>query len=130
MNFLLKNKVVIIGVLTAIALAVSELVKGGDASIKVIVFSGIIAGASWIARNLRGQAATIIGLVGNAVAAYLTMMENGTVSYAQLIIQFLVSFLAVLAAPPKSAGYEKAEPIVAAKKEGEAIQPSSPTKNP
>jgi len=72
-EFLIKNKVVIIGVATAVALAISELIKGGNASISVLVFSGLIAGASWIARNLRGQWATIAGLVGNALAAYLTM---------------------------------------------------------
>lgn len=127
-QFLIKNKVVIIGVATAIALAISELVKGGEASTKVLIFSAMIAGASWVARNLRGQWATISGLVGNSLAAYLTMQETGNVSYAQLLLQFIISLLAVIAAPAKSIGYEKSEVIKEAKKEGEAIQPGSPTK--
>lgn len=127
-NWIQKNKVVIIGIMTAIALAISELVKGGEASTKVMVFAGLIATASWIARNLRGQWATITGLFGNALATYLTMQQNGEVSYAQLVLQLVISVLAVISAPAKSVGYEKSEVIAEAKKEGEDIQPSSPTK--
>lgn len=123
-QWLMKNKVVIIGVLAAAFLAVSEAVKGGEASIKVLVFSGLIAAAGWVANNLRGQVASIVGLVGNALVTYLTMQENGSVSWAQILIQFILGVLAILSAPAKSAGYEKTELIVEAKKEGEVIQPS------
>lgn len=123
-EWILKNKVVIIGLLSACLLAVSELVKGGNASVQVLIFSGLIAGASWVARNLRGQWATIIGIFGNALAAYLTQQETGNVSYAQLLLQFIVSLLAVIAAPAKSIGYEQSATITEAIKEGEVIQPT------
>ena len=128
--FLMKHKVVILGMLAAVALAISEMVKGGEASVKVLVFSGLIAAASWIARNLRGQFATITGLIGNSLAAYLTMQETGSVSYAQLVLQLIISVLAALSAPAKSSGYEKTEVIKDAKKEGEAIQPTHIVPNP
>lgn len=122
-TFFNNNKVLIIGLASAIALAVSELVKGGEASIKMLVFSGLIAAASYLGRNLRGQWASIVGLVGNALAAYLTQEQNGSVSYAQLILQFVVSLLAVIAAPAKSIGYEKTPVIENAKEEGKEIKP-------
>jgi hypothetical protein len=94
------------------------------------VFSALIAGAGFLANNLRGQIASIIGLLGNTLTVFLTMQENGTVSWAQLLIQFMIGVLAILAAPAKSEGYEKSPIIEEAKKEGEEIQPSPVIPNP
>lgn len=126
----MKNKVLIIGLLSAVLLAVSELIKGGQSSTKVLIFSGLIAAAGFLANNLRGQVASIIGLLGNSLTVFLTMQQQGTVSWAQLLIQFMVGVLAILAAPAKSEGYEKTELIKEAKKEGEIIQPSPTLPNP
>jgi len=123
-EFFNKNKVLIFGLVSAIALAISELIKGGQSSTKVLVFSGIIAAASFAARNLRGQWASIAGLVGNALAAYLTQLQTGNVQLAQLILQMVIGLLAVLAAPAKSEGYEKSPVITEAKREGEIITPT------
>lgn len=129
-KFFGNNKVVIIGFLTAVALAVSELIKGGESSTKVLIFSAAIAAASWLARNLRGQWATITGLLGSALSTYLTMVQAGTVSWSQLILTLVVSLLAVLSAPAKSIGYEHTDIIMEAKKEGELTNPTSAPPNP
>ena len=124
-NFLMKNKVLIVGLLSAVLLAISEIVKGNDASIKMLVFSGVVAALSFLARNLRGQAASIAGLLGNAVAAYLTQSETGHVAWSQIVIQTLLTLVGIWASPAKSLGYEKSEAITEAKKEGEIIQPTN-----
>lgn len=129
-SFFMKNKVLIVGLLSAILLAVSEVVKGNEASIKMLVFSGLIAAASFLARNIRGQAGTIIGLFGNALAAWLGQLETGSVQYSQLVLQLIISVLAVLSAPAKSLGYEKTDAIVDAKKEGEKIASTPIVPNP
>lgn len=129
-SLLMKNKVLIAGLLSAVLLAISEVVKGNDASIKMLVFSGFIAAASFLARNLRGQAASIAGLVGNAVAAYVAQQANGHVEWSQIISQTLLTLIAIWVGPAKSLGYEKSDTIMEAKKEGEVIQPTNIVPNP
>lgn len=129
-QFFLKNKVLIVGLLSAVLLAVSELVKGGEASIKMLVFSGVIAALTFLARNLRGQIATMSALFGNALAAFLTQSQTGHVEWSQLVLQTLISLLGALSAPAKSLGYEKTDTILDAKKEGEVIQPTNIQPNP
>lgn len=129
-NWINENKVFLAGLLTAVALTLTEILKAGETSIKLIVFAGFIAAASYLARNLRGQWATIAGLVGNGLAAYLTMLESGSVSWAQLILQFIIGMLAIIAAPAKSIGYEKSPIIEEARREGEVIKPSTAPKPP
>ncbi len=124
-DFFMKNKVLIIGLLSAILLAISEIVKGNDASIKMLIFSAVVAGLSFLAKNLRGQAASIAGLIASALTAYLTQQETGHVSWAQIVTQTLIALLGIWASPAKSVGYEKTDIIVEAKKSGEEIQPTA-----
>ena len=124
-EFLNKYKVIIFGCLSAIALTVSELFKTGETNVKVLVFAGIVVALSFLANNLRGQIATIIGLVGTAVVTYVTMQTLGTITWAQIIIEFIVALLAVFTPPAKSRGYESSYAIQQAKVEGENKQPSS-----
>lgn len=124
MNFFNKYKVIILGLLSAIALAVSELIKGGESSTKVLILAGMIAAASFLANNIRGQWASIAGLFGTALTTYLTMQQTGSVSWAQLVLTFVIGLLAILAAPAKSRGYETTPTIAQAKSEGEQAAPT------
>ena len=123
-SFFNQNKVLIFGLLSAILLAANEVLKTGDANNKVLIFAGAIAGASFLANNLRGQWASIAGLAGTALATYLAMEQTGNVSYYQLILQIVIGYLAIVASPPKGRGYEHAVVIEQAKAEGEAIKPT------
>lgn len=124
MDFLNKNKVLILGLLSAIALAVYELMKSGESSSKVLAFAAALAATSWMANNLRGQWATIAGVVGTAISTYLTMEQQGTISWAQLILQIVIALLAVVSGPAKSRAYESTSTIASAKAEAERKQPS------
>lgn len=124
-EFFDKNKVLIIGLLSAIALPVYELLKNGETSTKVLVMSGAVALTSYLARNLRGQWATIAGAVGTMLATYIIQDQTGLpISWAQIIMQGLVLLLAASAPPPKSRGYESTAIIMEAKKEGEIAVPT------
>lgn len=120
-----KNKVLIIGLLSAIALPVYDLVSKGETSTKVIVMAGAIALTAYLSRNLRGQWQTIAATVGTVLATYIAQSQTGNVSWTQLIMQFIVLFLGASAAPAKSIGYEKTSVIMEAKKEGETIVPTA-----
>ncbi len=123
-TFFNKNKVLIFGLLSAVALTLNETFRAGVASPKILVFAALIAAASFLAKNLRGQWATITGLVGNALVVYLTQYEQGNVSIEQLILQFIIGFLAIIMPPAKSIGYERTQVITDAKAQGESVQPS------
>lgn len=124
-NFWNNNKVLIIGLLSAIALALNELFMKGESSTKALVFAAFIAALSFLANNLRGQWATIAGILGTSVATYVTMDQSGTISWAQLIMQAVIALLAVVAPPAKSRGYEHTNTIEQAKYSGEKIKPTA-----
>jgi hypothetical protein len=123
-NFFNEYKVVIIGLLSAVALALNELLIQGEASTKVLIFSGFLAALAFLAKNLRGQWATIAGIFGTALSTYVTQEQTGTVSWAQIILSAAIAFLAVVAPPAKSRGYEHTQTINAAKVTGEKIAPT------
>lgn len=128
-SFFQANKVLIIGLLTAIALAVNELVIKGESSTKVLIYAAGLAAASFLSNNLRGQWASIAGIFGTGLLTYITMEQNGHVSWLQLLGQAVVAFLAIVAPPAKSRGYEHSNPIEQAKSEGERLKPSSGSKS-
>lgn len=129
-EFLNKYKVLIVGLLMAVALPLQEIIVHGAASTQVLVFAAFTAALSYVARNFRGQWATIAGLLGTTLATYITMQTAGAVSWSQLVLQFVISILAALTPPAKSRGYENTPEIKLAKQEGEVAVPTSAEPKP
>lgn len=128
-SFFNKYKVLILGLLTAVLLALQEVFKeGNETSTKVIVFAAFLAALSFLAQNLRGQWATIAGIIGTAVSTYVTMEQQGHVSWPQIILQMVLALLAVFTPPAKSRGYEHTPTIENARYQGEKIAPSTAKK--
>lgn len=126
-----KHKVLIIGLLMAIALPINDLITTGETSKKVIIISAATAALAFLSRNIRGQWATIIGLIGTTLATYLTMVQTGQqISWSQIVLQFVIAVLAAIAPPAKSRGYENTPLIATAKKEGERLTPTSAPPQP
>lgn len=124
-TFFGKYKVLIIGLLSAIALPVYDLIQHGETSTKVIVMAAAAALTAYLSRNLRGQAGTIAAIVGTMLATYVTQDQTGQpISWAQIFLQGVILYLGAASAPPKSRGYEHSDIIMEAKKEGEAIVPT------
>lgn len=117
-TWLNKNKVLLIGLLAAVALPINDLLTQGQTSKKVLVFAGVTALLSFAARNLRGQWATIAGLIGTTVTYYLTMDNTGNIEWSKIIMFFIVQALAIVAPPAKNRDYEHADTIVEAKENG------------
>lgn len=123
--FLHKNKVIIIGLLSAVALPVYDLINKGETSVKVLVMAGAVALTSYVARNMRGQWATIASSVGTMLATYLTQSETGQpVTWVQLIGQGILLILGASAPPIKSIGYEQTKVISQAEAAGEKAVPT------
>jgi membrane protein implicated in regulation of membrane protease activity len=124
-----KNKVFILGLLGAIALAIEPFAANtsDDVKWKVVGFAVLVAVLSYFAKEWRGQGLSIIGILGNTSAVFVTVWNTGHFTWNQFILQLILAILTAAGADPKSRGYEKAEVIKEAKKEGEQINPAQLT---
>ena len=67
------------GIVSAVILALSEVLKpGAEINWWVILWSVAIAVMGYLARNLQGEIATIIGLVGSAAATFVAQNSSAT----------------------------------------------------
>lgn len=138
-SFWEKNKVLILGLMSAVALAITPFAQTGDPGEVVkwttVGFAAMIAVLSYLGNAWRGQGLTIFGLIGNAAAVAGSLLAQGSlVNPQQFIMQLVIqTFIAVAMAAgsdPKSKGYENTQVIKDAKKEGEEIQPAKLTSKP
>lgn len=125
-------KVLIIGLGAAIAMPIQDLIQNGQTpSTKILVWSGVIAAASYLARNLRGQWSTIMGIVSTWITTYWTHNQAGIkTTWLQLILQAIGLYFAAVMPPAKSIGYEQSPPIEKAKQEGEDKVTTMASPNP
>lgn len=127
-----RNKVFILGLLGSIALAIEPFAANAsdDVKWKVVGFSALVAVLSYFAKEWRGQGLSIVGILGNTSAVFVTVWNTGHFTWNQFILQLILAILTAAGADPKSRGYEKAEVIKEAKREGEAINPAQLTTKP
>lgn len=124
-NFLKANKVLIFGLLLSIILPIYELISKGETSLKVLVVAAGGALTAFLARNLRGQWATIAGIFGTMLATYVTQDQLGhTISWTQIILQGIVLFLTSQMPAAKSIAYEQTPTIMKAKQQAENAVPT------
>jgi hypothetical protein len=123
-----KNKVFILGLLSAIAVSLQQFV-GTELSVdyKVVGFASLIAVVSYIANQWRGQGLSITGIIGNAATVFITQHSTGQFSWEQFILQTIILIISLSSPDPKSRGYENTRAIVDAKKKGEEITPAKLT---
>lgn len=128
-QFLDKHKVFILGLLGSVALALQPFINNASDEIKwkSVGFAALMAVLSYLAKEWRGQAISIVGIIGNLAGVYVTIQQTGAFSWTQFIMQGLVAIIAAVTADAKSRGYEQATVIKQAKIEGEVSNPSSLT---
>ncbi len=117
------HKVLLIGLITAIAMPVYDLIQNGETSTKVIVLAAATALISWLGRNMRGQWVTIVGILGSTVVTKLGE-EGEVLNWKAVALQVIIQMLALATPAPKSRGYEETDIIMEAKREGELIEPT------
>lgn len=127
-----KNKVFILGLLGAIALAIEPFAANTteDVKWKVVGFAALIAVLSYFAKEWRGQGLSIVGILGNVSAVFITVYNTGHFTWNQFILQLILAIITAAGADPKSRGYENTQVIKEAKKEGEQINPAQLTTKP
>lgn len=124
-EFLDKYKVLILGGLAAVAVAIQQFFIAPEVDYKAVAFAAVIAVVSYIGRNLRGQWQTILLVVGSAIANIFTAYtEGGHVSTQQIIATVLAAIASLGIPAPKSKEYENTEVIKEAKAEAKEIDAS------
>lgn len=106
-QFFIKHKVFILGLLGAILLAGQQFTGTTPLDYKGLIFAVILAILSYLAKNLRGQVATIIGIIFSVFLQFTEMYGAGTVHWEQLILQLAILIGGVFAPPAKPLEYEQ-----------------------
>jgi hypothetical protein len=132
-TWLSKNKVLLFGLASAIAINLQQYFSTGNATNWPTIFlsSGIVVTA-FLAKNLRGQWITILGSVGSFLTVLLNSVDTNTpIVWRTAILTLVVSILAAVAPAGKSLSYEQSAPVEAAKAEAKAIDAAKkPPVNP
>lgn len=102
MTFFQKNRVFIIGLISAILVAVEQYATG-PIDYKVIGYAALMAVISYFANNLKGDIATIIGIIGTDLTSIIpSLISHTPISWLQLAIQTLAAITALLVPSPTS----------------------------
>jgi hypothetical protein len=121
-NFWETNKVLILGGLMAVLVAVQDIiVKTGTYSGKVLGFAVAIALLSFLANKLRGQWASIATIVVGSLTTISQDTSGKPINWAQVLVPFGIALIGVFLPPAKSVGYEQTAIIQSAKAQGEQI---------
>lgn len=126
-KFIADNKVFLVGLAGALALALQQFLGTPDVNFAAVGFAVLIAVLSFFAKEWRGQGVTILGIIGTVSGVFVTLNQTGMFSWQQFFLTSVAAILAAVAPPPKSSGYEKSDLIKEAKAEGEEINPASIT---
>jgi hypothetical protein len=134
-----KYKVLIIGLLSAIATALTPFLQAADQSEGVkwvtLAYAVGIAVMSFVGNKLRGQGTTIAGLLGTAMlTAGSLLVQGGNAKWdymlLQIIGQSLIAFLAVASDGGKTRGVENLPEVKAQKERGEEFVKEMLAKKP
>lgn len=117
MNFFQKNKVFLLGLLSAVAVVFQQY-STSSPDYKAIGLAVLLAGLSFIAKSWRGAGVTITGIVGIMAGVFVNSYSDGQhLNWMQMIGAFVAAVLAAVAPPPKDQNYEK-DPAIEKAKEG------------
>lgn len=104
-NFLSQNKVLLFGLLGAIGMAIQQYADNGPVNYKVVVFAVIVAVIGFLANNIHGQWATILGSLLPTAGILLTSAQNNqTIDWWHILAATAIAVGAVFAPAAKAVG--------------------------
>lgn len=121
-----KNKVLVVGAIGAIIMAASAFASQETIVWPQVVMAVVVALGSFLAKNLRGQVASMAGIVIAVVIGVLPdMISHKQIDWEHQLLFILgqigALFFGAVTPPAKSIGYERTPVIEAAKEKGEQI---------
>lgn len=118
-TFWQKNKVFIIGLMSAIALAITPFAQEGNPGDTVkwttVGFAAAIAVLSYFGKNWKGQGLTIFGIIGNAAAVAGNLLTQGShvnvnTFIMQLVIQTFIAIALAASSNPETVPVKPKDP--------------------
>lgn len=94
-SFFTGNKVFFLGLLSAVGIALQQFLSG-TVDWTVIAFAAVVAGLSYAAKTLTGTVASLLGILGSAVATISTIAVGGHVSVQQLVLTTIAAVITVV----------------------------------
>lgn len=127
-----KNKVFLMGLMAALAIAIQPFVSNTATEIQwpAVGTAAGLAVLGYLAKEWRGQGMSILGITGVASEVIYTLINEGHFTWGRALLSIVGAILFTAAPDPKSRGYEQSSTIKDAKKEGEAITPAKLTAKP
>jgi hypothetical protein len=94
-------KVFIVGLLVSLSMALQEVSKtSADQSFKVYLFAGLIAVLSYISKEWRGKAVTILGIVGTAAGVLAAQLSHGAVNWFEFATATILAIYGAVSPNP------------------------------
>ena len=115
-KFFNNNKVMILGLLGSVAVAIQGFIGQAQVEWKAVGFAALMAVLSYIANQWRGQGVTIIGILGSLAYTFVELQQSGTFTWKDFILTSIAAILAAVAPPPKPKTYEEDATIEHAKR--------------
>lgn len=106
-GFFLTNKVFILGLLGAMAVALQQFIANATIDWLAVGYAVGIAGLSYIANQWRGQGLTITGIIGTLAYVFVENYQGGKLDWAKLILMGIIAVLGAVAPPAKPLSYEQ-----------------------
>src|ERR1700749_2617289 len=94
--FLSGSKVFILGSLAAAGVVLQQYVTQPTVDYKVLGFAVLIAILSYLAKNLKGSVASLLGVVSSAVLTISQVAVGGSVSWTQLILSTVIALIGII----------------------------------
>jgi drug/metabolite transporter (DMT)-like permease len=121
--FWTKYHVFIVGLISSVCLTLSEFNTAKEVDYLVLGYAVFVAVGSYFAKNLRGQGATIAGiLLTTGANIYTVLHEGGQVNISQVLLTVCVAIGMALASPAKTIEYEQSATIQQAKVEAKELK--------
>lgn len=94
-SFFSGNKVLVLGALSALSVVLQQALSS-TIDWKVIGFAALIAVLSYLAKNLSGTVASVLGILGGVATTISQVAVGGSISWNTLILSTVVAVIGVV----------------------------------
>jgi uncharacterized membrane protein YccC len=97
-DFILKNKVLLSAIISAIILVLQQSLSSGSTNWKAIGFAAFISVLGVIANQWKGQGVTMTGIIGTLAGVFYNNYSTGVFTWNEFILSALLALLMAVAA--------------------------------
>lgn len=110
-QFLDKYKVLLTAIAAALSVTLQQFIGADKVDWKALGIAAILSVSGIIGNYLRGQYASMAGIIGVAGMTLNQLLSGGKITWDQVALSFAVAFFAMVAPPAKPRTYEH-DPVI------------------